>query len=163
METQQAIDSIPLGMFDRPDKRTWPHTKNGRYTVKSGYYAIRTSIPRQLQLNLLNMFYLPANGLELYGLLFVVLELIGRVLLLWINGFYMSGIVSRIMARCDFVYKQQEIDSGGVVYRVQGAIREFLNLSHKKKLSSTQGNMEAVQQEYGVEMESLRHISLFVF
>ncbi|OMO72479.1 hypothetical protein COLO4_27602 [Corchorus olitorius] len=46
---QQAIESIPLGVFGREDQRTWPYTKNGKYTVKSGYYALKTAVPRQSQ------------------------------------------------------------------------------------------------------------------
>ncbi|OMO71257.1 reverse transcriptase [Corchorus capsularis] len=83
METQQAIEKIPLGVFDRADRRTWPYTKNGRYTVRSGYYAIRTS-------------------------------------------------------HCEFVYKQKEIDLGGVVYRIQSAVREFVSLRSKNQLDEVE-------------------------
>ncbi|OMO55679.1 reverse transcriptase [Corchorus capsularis] len=38
---RKAICSIPLGIVERTDKRIWPFTKTGQYSVKSGYYKLK--------------------------------------------------------------------------------------------------------------------------
>ncbi|OMO87081.1 hypothetical protein COLO4_20805 [Corchorus olitorius] len=48
-DNQQAIENIPLGVFDRANSRKWPYTKDGRVTVRLGYYAIRTCRSQQSQ------------------------------------------------------------------------------------------------------------------
>ncbi|KAI5318770.1 hypothetical protein L3X38_038478 [Prunus dulcis] len=36
----QAIMAIPISNLDLPDRLIWPHTVNGRYSVKFGYYYL---------------------------------------------------------------------------------------------------------------------------
>ncbi|CAL2272792.1 unnamed protein product [Prunus armeniaca] len=36
----QAIMAIPISNLDLPDRLIWPHTMNGRYSVKFGYYYL---------------------------------------------------------------------------------------------------------------------------
>ncbi|KAF9610276.1 hypothetical protein IFM89_021837 [Coptis chinensis] len=39
-DTAKQIISIPLSHTEKPDRRVWTRTINGKYTVKSGYQAI---------------------------------------------------------------------------------------------------------------------------
>ena len=39
-EEVDMIQAIPISRSGCPDKRVWHYTKNGRYTVKSGYHVV---------------------------------------------------------------------------------------------------------------------------
>ena len=39
-EEVAIINAIPLSLFDRDDFHFWPYTRDGVYTVKSGYQVL---------------------------------------------------------------------------------------------------------------------------
>ncbi|OMO67492.1 reverse transcriptase [Corchorus capsularis] len=43
-DEQDAICRIPLGVFEREDKRVWPHNTSGQYSVKSGYFILKNNM-----------------------------------------------------------------------------------------------------------------------